>query len=371
MKTPMPLAPHPYDNLPPEAFWRTGVVDPGPDAIAGVWKPRFRIRRRTRFATAGSCFSQRIGQSLLDRGYAWIDAEPAPSRLPQTLRKDFYYGVFSFRTGNIYTPNLLAQWLEWAFGHSTPPDEVWERDGRFYDPWRPAIEPGGFHFADEIGPSRAVTLAAIRKAVTEANVFIFTLGLTEAWVNENTGFEYAACPGTVAGQFDARVHRLVNHDPNATFSALMRARAIMRAVNPDQKMIITVSPVPITATASGRHVLEATSWTKSTLRAAAGMLITADADVDYLPTYELVTSPIFGGRHYAPNKRQITPEGVLFVMDHFFADQERAFGKVATPAVISATTAATSPDLPDGDPADEGDDDDLRCEEELLDAFSR
>ncbi|MCP8633080.1 hypothetical protein PUR31_03630 [Pseudomonas mosselii] len=33
-------------------------------------------------------------------------------------RKAQQYGVFSFRTGNLYTPTMLRQWLVWALGCS-------------------------------------------------------------------------------------------------------------------------------------------------------------------------------------------------------------------------------------------------------------
>ncbi|MDC0689565.1 hypothetical protein POF53_18360 [Mitsuaria sp. RG] len=33
-------------------------------------------------------------------------------------RKAQQYGVFSFRTGNLYTPAMLRQWLVWALGCS-------------------------------------------------------------------------------------------------------------------------------------------------------------------------------------------------------------------------------------------------------------
>ena len=77
--------------------------------------------------------------------------------------------------------------------------EIWEQDGRFYDPLRPVIEPGGFASEDELRAARAATLAAIRDAVRRAHIFVFTLGLTECWEHRETGLQYALCPGTVPG----------------------------------------------------------------------------------------------------------------------------------------------------------------------------
>ena len=46
----------------------------------------------------------------------------------------------------------------------------------------------------------------------------------------------------------------------------------LRVINPDLRFLLTVSPVPLTATASGQHVLTATTYSKSVLRSAAGFL---------------------------------------------------------------------------------------------------
>jgi len=40
-------------------------------------------------------------------------------------------------------------------------------------------------------------------------LFIFTLGLTEAWKDKN-GIFYPACPGVVCGEFDNSVYSFYN-----------------------------------------------------------------------------------------------------------------------------------------------------------------
>ena len=79
-----------------------------------------------------------------------------------------------------------------------------------------------------------------------------------------------------------------------------------------------VSPVPLTATATGRHALVATTHSKSVLRAAAGQLADELDHVDYFPSYEIVTGFPYRAAFYAPNLRTVTPDGVAFVMWHFF-----------------------------------------------------
>lgn len=348
---------NPYENLGSEAYWKTAVAEPGAHGLTGLWTPKFAIKPKHKIVTAGSCFAQHIGRALADRGYSWHDCEPAPPYMHGPKGRDAGYGVFSFRTGNIYTPAMLLQWLQLAYGMRENPTEIWERDGRFFDPLRPAIEPEGFESADEALASRQITFAALRRAVEEADVFVFTLGLTEKWQNIETGIEYAICPGTVAGTFDGTRHKFVNTNTRMAFSALSDAMKLLRRKNKRLKVLLTVSPVPLTATASGKHVLTATQYSKSVLRGVAGMAADDMQHVDYFPSYEIITHPIFRGMFFAPNMRSVEPEGVATVMKHFFADQARVFGAAhATPMARAVPVAAST--------------DDIKCEEELLNAFA-
>lgn len=358
---------HPYETLPEDRFWRSAVASRDALEIAGLWKPKVRIKRRTRIVTAGSCFAQHFSKALAARRYRWLDFEPGPAGLTPEQRKDYHYGTFSFRTGNIYTPRMLRQWLSWALGGATPPEDVWERDGRFHDPFRPGVEPGGFASPDELFASRRETLAAIAAAVRGAQVFVFTMGLTEAWADRATGVEYAVCPGTVAGRFDPEAHQFVNHGFAALMADMRAALRLMFRANRRLSVLLTVSPVPLTATASGQHVLTATSHSKSLLRAVAGELAQAQARVDYFPSYEIITHPAFRGRFFAPNLRSVLPEGVDHVMTQFFRDQAVAFGGEAAVAAVPEMVPPVAEEAPEPVLTEA---EELRCEEEILAAFA-
>jgi hypothetical protein len=238
---------------------------------------------------------------------------------------------------------MLVQWLSWALeGAALPADDVWHEGGRWFDPFRPAVEPGGFADADELRASRQATLAAIRAAVDGADVLVLTLGLTECWRDRVTGAEYAMCPGTVAGRFDPDRHAFHNQRPGEILRDLRTAVQILARRNPRLRVLLTVSPVPLTATASGQHVLVATTQSKAILRAVAGMLAEDLAAVDYFPSYEIITAPTFRGVFYAGNQRNVLPEGVATVMDCFFGSLEARFGPVAVPAEGGAGAARTA-----------------------------
>ena len=203
---------HPYGDLPAQAFWRSAVAEPGLFGLHDLWASRWRLPSNARFATYGSCFAQHISRALVARNLPWINAEPAPRHTPEAVARDFNYGIFSARTANIYTTPQLLILARMAAGDLDPDlAELWETGGRFYDSLRPAIEPGGFSSREQALASRRSMVRAFRRSVERADVFVFTLGLTEGWENAETGQPYAMCPGTVAGSFDAERHVFRNY----------------------------------------------------------------------------------------------------------------------------------------------------------------
>jgi len=351
---------NPYEALPNTAFWRTGVAEVSMFSISGLWKPKHKLRKRQKIVTAGSCFAQHIGKALAKNGYAWFNAEPAPDKIDDEIAKKFNYGIFSFRTGNIYTASALKQWVYWALGKEEAPKEAWEKNGRFFDPFRPAIEPGGFASAEEMLQSREATLEAIRIAITESSKFVFTLGLTEGWINASEGYTYAMCPGTIAGEFNPDEHKFKNFTFSETRTDLVAAIRAIREANPKIQFLLTVSPVPLTATASGDHVLTATTYSKSVLRGVAGEVKDRFAFVDYFPSYEIITAPAFRGSFYEPNMRSVHPDGVAFVMRSFF----ECLGESDETPKPKRTSAKREAAPKSDEAADE-----LVCEEMMLDSF--
>ena len=352
----------PYSNLPARNFWSPAVGKRKALQIDELWVPKWQVTPQTRVVTFGSCFAQHFSKALVARGYAWTNMEPGPAGLgPEGITK-FNYDVFSARTGNIYTANILRQWCDWAAGTAVPPDEAWEAEGRFYDPFRPAIEPGGFESREEMQDSRALTIEAFGEAIRKADVFVFTLGLTESWRSADQTCEYALCPGTVAGEFDPEAHVFVNESYPNIAKSLRQAIAVMHGLNPKLRVLLTVSPVPLTATATDAHVLVATTYSKSVLRAVAGDVAANRALIDYFPSYEIIVSPPYGGQFFADNKRSVMSARVDHVMAQFFAGQEAKYGPAPEPAeppAVQKRKAAAAAATEAG----------LVCEEALLAAF--
>jgi hypothetical protein len=359
----MPEPDHPYSALPPRSFWRTGVAEAGLWGLSDLWACKWQLPADARFATYGSCFAQHISRALVSRGLIWIDAEPAPARTPDSLARAYGYGLFSARTGNIYRAAQLLAWADLATGASALDAwDVWPNpNGRHVCSMRPAIEPGGFASQADLMASRASTGRAFRRAAEQADVLVFTLGLTEGWEDVETGQCYPLCPGTGAGRFDPARHRFVNDRAADVADDLARAFARLWSINPALRVLLTVSPVPLTATASGSHVLPATVWSKSVLRAVAGELAADDPRIDYFPSYEIITGLQSRSALFEPNLRSVAPQGVDLVMHHFFAGLD-----LSDPARPGSTAPDPNAELEATMMAE-----DLVCEELSLEAFSR
>lgn len=350
---------NPYGSLPQSSFWKSAVAAHEGRAICkDLWQPRFPISRETRILTAGSCFAQHISRWLTANGYNWADTEPASEELTDDERRDGQYGVFSFRTGNIYTAALLRQWLEFALGIRPPVLDIAEEDGRHFDLLRPAVPASGYKSGETAREALDLTLGAIRKGLKEADLFIFTLGLTEAWVHRD-GHVYPMCPGTLRGTFDPEAVRFANQAYEDVRRDMAEAIRLARTVNPDLKFLLTVSPVPLTATASGDHVLSATIYSKSVLRAVAGDLCRELSGVDYFPSYELISAFPARGRFYEANLRNVTAEGVAHVMSHFSEGIGATVSSAGTGAPLQATAAQNGKS-----------DEDILCDEVGLEAWA-
>ncbi|RYG29357.1 GSCFA family protein, partial [bacterium] len=278
----------PYDTLGEKSFWRRAVAETHPFSWTDLYEKKFEIGRTDKVATAGSCFAQHIGNRMSRSGFAYIDAEPAPPLLSASERKSSGYGLYSARYGNIYTTRQLRQLLEEAYGLREPAERVWRSKDRYYDPFRPSIEPNGVSTEDEVlGMRQGQHLPAVRYCVERASVFVFTLGLTEAWSSRSDGSIYQVCPGTTPGTedvWDADKYEFINFGFREVIADLEAAVFLMREKNPKLRVILTVSPVPLTATASGDHVLSATIYSKSVLRAVAGELAKTHEFIDYFPS---------------------------------------------------------------------------------------
>jgi hypothetical protein len=309
---------HPYRNQPARKFWRSAISDRSYFDLGEVARP-IPVSLSEKVATAGSCFAQHIGRQLAERGANYLDYEPAPEFIAEADRRRFGFGLYSARYGNIYTARQLLELTREAIGEWISPEPVWTKDGRYFDAKRPSVDPVGHADPDEVLALRRKHLAAVATLLGELDVFVFTLGLTEAWQLKNGASVFPSAPGVICGDFDPARYEFINYDFFAVFEDLSRFHAILKSINVKAKLILTVSPVPLAATASEDHILVANTYSKSVLRSVAGLACERLADCHYFPSYEIISCHPSRGMFFDPDLRTVNQRGVDFVMEHFFA----------------------------------------------------
>lgn len=359
----------PYKNLRSEAFWRPSVAEAQVRVIPDIYQKKYEISKTDLLMTAGSCFAQHIGTNLRCNGFQVIDYEPAPSELPVWRHKDYGYGMYSARYGNLYTTLQLLQLAKEALS-SGPPDVIfWEKDGCFVDALRPQIEPYGFHSVSELREHRRHHLSCVRQCLLEMDVLIFTLGLTETWQHQASGRVLPLAPGVVAGHYEPTEYAFKNLGFRENLQCMKRFCRLVdrtRFDRPPFKLLLTVSPVPLTATASCSHVLVANTASKSVLRAVAEELAQGNERIDYFPSYELITNPLFLAENYQSNWRTVSEVGVATAMTSFLSQHDSDY-KLSS----KFDSLLTAPVLPRSNKSsldfDKSVDAAIACEEELLD----
>jgi len=308
---------HPYHDLPAENFWKSFVPQyPWRDLnIAGT--ANLKLQPVSKIATAGSCFAQHISRHLkMDGNSVYITETPHPL-LPPESDEFKSYALFSARYGNIYTARQCIELFLQAFELIPMTEDFCIDKERIYDLLRPNAVPLGFTSLPEARSDRQYHLKCLRRMFETSDVFIFTLGLTEAWFNQKNYHTYPVCPGTAKGTFDPRQHTFYNFKHSEVLAAMEHLIERLAGVNPRLKIILTVSPVSLVATRTSSNVLLASSYSKSVLRAVCGELHEKYPQVQYFPSYEIINHAASFGQYLSESLRDVSTRGVQHVMGVF------------------------------------------------------
>jgi tetratricopeptide (TPR) repeat protein len=249
--------------------------------------PSFRLKSDDTIFTIGSCFARNVEEHLARLG----------CRVPML---DLYLPPHEWRGApnsamNKFNPPAFTQVLEWA-------GKVYDRDKRVsWDDCAPfAFDCGDDAFFDlDMGATPPVTrerfierrqhIFDIFSSVFTADCLAMTPGLIEAWRDKETGLYTHEGPMQKAVLQQApRRFELQVLSYQQCEDAMLRAVDAVRSRNPSIKILITTSPVPLSATFSGQDVRIANTYSKSVLRAVCGSLTQQRELVDYFPSFESV-----------------------------------------------------------------------------------
>ena len=323
--------------------WSAGATKDSEHAASRVFQPSPRIDfdyagRRLAAAdpvfTMGSCFAREIERAIKARGGAIL------STGAEIARPEFHDAIGRVRDDvfNRFTPQSMRQELEAAFGVL----EGWGETALVFD------RPGGNQVDLNYWPipngdarpaatlvRRQVAQGLVRRAA-QARVVVLTLGLIEAWRHRPTGLwaNHMHMKLVARRPEDFELHLL---DVDQTLECLEAILALLERVHQGEgfDLVITVSPVPMEATFTGRDVVVANAESKAILRAAAGLFCERHERAHYFPSFEMV--------QYSPPKYvwkkdflHITARGVESIVD-LFVD------RVYQPGALAASAAPAAP----------------------------
>lgn len=299
----------PYSKLPDFQFHSRTVTGAHPSRFDPVIKPKFTIGNDAKIMTMGSCFAQHLSKWLLENHFNLLLEE-----------QDVYQGggMFSANYGNVYTVHQALQMFERAFGHWQASDELYVNEQQsYFDPLRPAVTPQGAASEQVILDDRAAHEKIVKELFLSADVFVFTLGLTEAWIRKSDGAVLPLAPGVVAGEYDESKYEFHNFSYDEIYSALTSLMARLAEVNPKCKVLLTVSPVPLAATYEEKHVSVASMASKAILRAVVEKATKEYEYVEYFPSFEIFFTPGIGAGYFDYDARHVLPTGVSHAMRLF------------------------------------------------------
>jgi tetratricopeptide (TPR) repeat protein len=302
----------------------------------------FTFSKSDRILTIGSCFARNMEQRLAQLGF---DLPMKQVFLPPEER--------STKTENDilikFTVQSMKNELEWASGVKPPPPEklfLQVGEGLWHDPQLV----NNVHSAslERLIERREMVQSAFRQA-PDCKVVIITLGLAEAWFDHETSLYLNTAPPTAAIKRDPGRFSLDVLSYGEILEALERIHEILRSFGrPDFKMLITVSPVPFKATFTGQDAITANSYSKAVQRAACGEFVARHDNVDYFPSYEIVT---MSDREqvYERDNLHVGGSAVAYIVDqvltHYTTDLEFTHAKVGTPKSRRQNARTTHYDL--------------------------
>ena len=334
----------PYNGLAEKAFFRNDVLRGGSLALEADLD--LALTPDTRVVSAGSCFAARIATYIRSSGVTYLTCDDRIATDGETIREEAP-ALFSLRYGNIYTARHLLQLLQRATGQLRVEAPV-ARDGK--GRYRNLLRPSVLSYAstDVLRADDQAHLANVKALLGQADVFIFTLGLTEHWVDTSCDLVLPTTPGCGHGDFDPARHHFRNASLSDVVDELQQTFALLAQINSRLKVLLTLSPVPLVATYTAASAVEATIYSKSLLRQAIALAVAGSPErkVGYFPSYEIITNPHVIRENFAADMRSISETGVSRVMAHFRA---RYLGQVADETAETAETATLSITMPQSD----------------------
>ena len=307
-----------------------------------TFKPGFTFSKADRIMTIGSCFAREMEHRLATLGFDLpmrAIAVPADERATKTANDLI----------SKFTVESMENEIAWAAGLAPPPPETLfleVGEGLWHDPQLVNnVHPASI---ERVGERRAMVQDAFRR-LPDCRIVIVTLGLAEAWYDHATSLYLNTAPPLPSINRHPDRFSLDVLDYDEILASLERIYGLLQSSgHPDFKVLITVSPVPFKATFTGEDAIAANAYSKAVQRAACQAFVARHDNVDYFPSYEIVT---MSHRElvYERDNVHIGGSTVAYIVDQvlgaYTPDLEFTPAKVATPKTRRADVEDNHLDL--------------------------
>jgi hypothetical protein len=288
-----------------DARMKDGLVFPKVSA-----KLAFEKSKQTQIFTIGSCFARNAERSLAKLGFRIPTLDYAA---PQSEWKATPNGPL-----NEYNPGNIGQKISDALNGNTRSEDtiVKSKDG-YIDL---LIGTGMIPVSLERAKQRRGEFSAVYSELSKSQICVITLGLAEAWYDKKTGDYLNSLPPLGQCKKDPDRYQFVRFDPDTAFGCL--SGPLRTLTDLGTKVLITVSPVPLTVSFSGQDCVVANEYSKSVLRVCAEMLCADNPLIEYFPSYEIVRSSGFAS--FKDDQIHVRSEVIHHVISHMMDTYEIA-----------------------------------------------
>jgi hypothetical protein len=228
----------------------------------------------TPVASIGTCFAEKFAYFMKEQGYHYI-----------TTEKDAL--AASANWGRVYTiPNLL-QIVRYSMDKLYPL-VVEECSKGWFDPLRESHVPF-FKTRKEAEDSILAHRAASHKALTTCQVLIITLGQNEAWMDSSNDQVWAKMPPQEILASRRSDFSVTEFSFEKNLVALKEVIHLLMSMNPNIKILFTVSPVSPHAIFTDKDIISQSFANKCILRAVVNEAIALNSErLFYFPSFEMV-----------------------------------------------------------------------------------
>ncbi len=249
------------------------------------------------FYTIGSCFAEYVKKALEiktnKKSYPFYDEVifNKNTQLVDTLNYDNFHM-------NFYSSSSIIQEFKRSFSNNQeffpiPIEGIIIENGTkvkknnsiiYQDPYRREVYANTREECIEL--SNKINKIA-KEGLLKSNTFIITLGLIEIFYCKKTQKIYNQHPGYQGIGYSSKnleFKRLTYEDVKEDLHEIV---TFLKSINNKNKIIFSVSPIPLGMTFSEEDIYTANLYSKSTLRSAVQTVIDNENGVYYFPAYEL------------------------------------------------------------------------------------